>query len=279
VNYSGKKIAITGANSFIGKALLNVLRQDETVDITILSGDTRHPQTFFQLDHSYDYLFHFAAPSSQVLFKRQPFYCADVTLTGFMNAAKMCGQFGIRLIYPSTGLLSSKKRNEYARCKEICEDIATGEKLDSLGLRIFATYGPSEGHKRDFASVPFLFARDMIAGREPVIFGDGEQVRDFIYIDDVVQAILHCAEECPDPVIDIGSGHSTSFNRILREINVALFHGDSEKYIEADYQEPPAGYVKETAADPVRLYDFYQPQVKFEDGIKAIVKHLKGGAQ
>lgn len=287
MNYSGKKIAITGAGGFIGTALLQRLMADyqivysgskeavlagsKYVIVKILNGDIRDPETFYELDYTYDYLFHFAAPSSQVLFQRQPLYSAEVTLTGFINAARACEENGIRLIYPSTGLISSPQRNEYARCKEICEDMVKGNSIDSLGLRIFATYGPGEGHKRDYASVPYLFARDMVAGKAPMIYGDGEQVRDFIYIDDVVQAILHLAEECPDKVIDVGSGKQTSFNTIVAEINGM----NDLPEIKPVYIKKPSGYIKETLADPTRLHEFYKRKTTLAAGISKLVKDLK----
>jgi nucleoside-diphosphate-sugar epimerase len=271
VNYHDKKIAITGWSGFIGRQVEKALK-DEGAEVIRLAGDIREGYTFKELDHTFDYLFHFAAPSSQVLFKRKPAYCIETTLRGAMNAAKTCAKFGIRFIYPSTGLLSSDRYNEYAMCKKIIEDFVRGLGGDALGLRIFATYGPGEGHKADYASVPYLFARELIEGRAPVIFGDGEQVRDFIYIEDVVQAILHAAEECHDPILDIGSGVQTSFNSIIKELNLIVPNPRAATFVEA-----PGGYVKETAADPTRLHDFYQPRVTFAEGLARMVKSIQEG--
>lgn len=270
MNYHGKKIAITGGSGFIGQALINRLhRMSETTTIDILQGDVRDSRSFGHLDHSYDYLFHFGAPSSQVLFSRQPLHSAESTLLGMVNAAEITQKFGIRLVYPSTGLLSSPNRNDYALCKEISEKMVR-DHGNAIGLRIFASYGPGEGHKRDYASVPYLFIRDMVAGRSPVIFGDGEQVRDFIFIDDVVDSILHLAEECPDPVVDIGSGQPYSFNSIIQMANKIMRTNIEPKYI-----KKPGGYVQETGADPARLFEFYKPKVDFQEGIKRTIDHEK----
>lgn len=288
MNYKGKKVAITGSEGFIGKALFKALKK-VGADVYVIVNDVRNPKSFTaawgefdeetptNIDHSFDYLFHLAAPSSEVLFQRNPRYCADVTLNGFINAAQACGQHGIRLIYPSTGLLSAYEstNNLYANMKRLCEKIAAAEVPESLGLRIFATYGEGEYHKRDYASVPYLFARDMVAGREPVVFGDGHQTRDFIYIDDAVEAILHAAEECPDKILDIGSGAPQKFNQVIKLINETLFGRETDRFIEPDYKPQPTAYVQETAAIPTRLYDFYKPQVTFEAGIKRLVEHLK----
>lgn len=287
MNYQGKKIAITGASGFLGRAMadrLEALAKPEKENdmtfpgvykyITVLDGDIRDPKTFKKLDHTYDYLFHFAAPSSQVLFKRQPAYSIESTLKGIMNAATACQKYGIRLVYPSTGLLSQDRFNEYAMCKKLSEDFVAGLGIDALGIRIFATYGPGEGHKADYASVPYLFARDMAEGRAPVIFGDGKQVRDFIFIDDVINSIIRLAEEFHGPVIDLGSGNPISFNDLVDYLNVEIWHGQTKKYIEAQYIDAPAGYVQETDADPSQASRYWKPQFDLHAGLKRVVDSL-----
>lgn len=287
MNYQGKKIAITGAKGFLGRALADRLEilakpaheNDMTFPgvykyVTVLDGDIRDPKTFKKLDHTYDYLFHFAAPSSQILFKRQAAYCIESTIKGLMNAATACQKYGIRLIYPSTGLLSQNKINDYALCKLLSEQYVNSLSMDAIAIRIFATYGPGEGHKADYASVPYLFARDMVEGRAPVIFGDGKQVRDFIFIDDVINAIVRLAEECHQPVIDVGSGKPVSFNDVVDILNVQIFRSQTKKYIEPQYVNAPEGYVAETMADPSSLYRYWQPNFDLVNGLKRVVDEL-----
>lgn len=272
MNYKGKKVAITGiGNGFIADRLARALSL-VGAEVYDLDGDIRDPKTFSDIDYSYDYLFHFAAPSSQILFKRKTQYCVDVTINGFLNAVNACREHGVKLIYPSTGILSQGDTNEYARCKKLCEDIAVGSKLDSLGVRIFASYGPTEGHKRDYASVPYLFIRDIAKGKRPTIYGDGKQLRDFIYIDDVINSLAILAEEANEPIIDIGSGKSHSFNDIIEVANQVTMQDIKPVYVDA-----PSGYVNETHANIEVLSKYYVPQTGLMDGVKRVVEALNNG--
>jgi UDP-glucose 4-epimerase len=277
MNYRGKVVGLTGANGFIGSQLYKRLEQQGAY-INVLTGDVRDPATFAGVNYEYDYVFHFADPSSQVLFKRQPMYAADVTVTGFLNAAKAAREHGAKLVYPSTGLLSQDRGNEYARTKKLSEDIHLGENLDALGLRIFATYGPGEGHKRDYASTPYLFARDMYYGKSPEIWGDGEQKRDFIYIDDVADAVLVLAEEANEPIIDVGSGEPVSFKELMNELKHGWMVNSGAKIPDAVYIDRPAGYVEDTAADPTIMRKYFMPSVTFAEGISRMIKEIQGNA-
>jgi UDP-glucose 4-epimerase len=270
MNYKGKKVAVTGATGFIGGKLVKAL-EARGATVIKLNGDTRDSRTFGLLDYTCDYLFHFAAPSSQTLFKRKTAYCIETTIKGHMAAAKAAAHHGIRFIYPSTGLLSSDQPlNEYAMCKKILEDFTINMGMDSLGLRIFASYGPGEDHKADYASVPFLFARDMVLDKQPVIFGDGEQMRDFIFIDDVITAVLVLAEECPEKIMDVGSGVRHSFNEIVRQINLYL-----NQNIKPVYIEKPAGYVQETAANTDKMREYVDPITPFDVGLQKMIDYLQ----
>lgn len=270
MNYQNKRVGITGHTGFLGRKLYAALAE-AGADIYKIDGDIRDPETFASLDHSFDYLFHFADPSSQVLFRRQAFYAAETTITGFLNAAKACQRNGIKLIYPSTGLLSQDRENEYARCKKVCEDIHVYSGLDAIGIRIFATYGPGEGHKRDYASVPYLFVRDWMHGKRSVVFGDGNQTRDFIYIDDVIAGIMTIAETFNGQTIDLGSGTANRFNDIFE-----ILKAETGQEFDAIYVDKPGGYVEETLADTQAMRDLgIVPLVAFEQGIKKIIEEFK----
>lgn len=310
-NYRGKNCVVTGGSGFIGQNIVNRLiadganvyvvdnfsygakRESVNKSAKVIVGDVRDPQIYTNLpDIKIDYLFHFAAPSSITLFNRNRTECVDITVTGFLNAARFCAENNTRLVYPSSGSvyagsdcpqseatqLSLDSLNSYAQAKLSLEYIrnAFGDSLNALGLRIFAGYGPSETHKGDFASVVYMFCKQMFNGEEPVIFGDGQQKRDFVYIDDAAEAILTLGEKAIEPVVNIGSGKSVSFNNIIEIINEV-----SNKNIKAKHIEKPNIYLEETLADNI-LMKKYCTRLEFtsiREGVSKILEDLKRSAK
>lgn len=271
MNYIGKKCLITGVdNGFIGNPLKNALEKNGAL-VSVYNEDVRNIK---QLENYFSpqlhYVFHFGSPSSQTTFKKNIRYCVDSTINGFLNISDLCFKYGVKLIYPSTGLLQQDRYNEYARSKKILEDIHLNSKIDALGLRIFASYGSNENHKRDYASPIYLFCRDMVNNISPIIWGNGDQTRDFIYIDDLINSILYLTETANEPIIGIGSGISTSFNTIVNLINKTL-----NKNIAPIYIDKPINYYDNTLCDTsiMKKYNL-STSVSIEEGIQKICQTL-----
>lgn len=303
MNYKNKNCIVTGGSGFIGQAIIEALiahgarvfvidnfsfgAKNKSINhnATIITGDIREYKTFNKLPKlKYDYFFHFAAPSSIVLFNENAVDCFDITVNGFLNAIRFCLKNNIRLVYPSTGSLYSgtmppqaentelslMSLNSYAVGKLSLELIHNSiRELNAVGLRIFAGYGPQERHKGKFASVIYLFCKDILNGKQPIIFGDGSQKRDFVYIDDVVEAILVLAQKCKEPVVNIGSGRSISFNDIIRIINKI-----TGKQVVPKYIKKPRQYLEETQADNKLLLKYYAIKFTIEEGIRQTIASI-----
>ena len=300
-NFQEKNCIVTGGSGFIGQNLVKKLLDhnarvyvidnfsfgafQSNIDprASVIEGDIRDYSVLEKLPViEYHYFFHFAAPSSIILFDKDPFECFEITIEGFLNAMKYCVRHNIRLVYPSTGSLYSSIEsphaenstlnieaiNIYAKAKLSLEMIHKSYKQKSnvIGLRIFAGYGPSEAHKKEFASVIYNFCQQMKNGHRPVIFGDGTQVRDFIYIDDIVNAILILAELGQENIINIGSGQSISFNKIIAIINEVL-----KTQIQPIYNEKPNFYLERTQSDIRVLEKYYKPYNLIKHGIENII--------
>src|SRR6266850_4717836 len=140
--------------------------------------------------------------------------------------------------------------------------------LETVALRYFNVFGPRQDPSSQYSGVISRFIDSLIGGRQPVIFGDGEQSRDFTYIENVVQANLRAAEtqKGVGQVINIGNGERTTLNELLRELKELTGKPDAV----AEYREPRAGDVKHSLADITRARDLlgFQPQVDLQTGLR-----------
>ncbi len=303
-NYQNKKCIISGGSGFIGQNLVNklveqgaevwvidnfsfgALKENINPKAKIIESDIRNQQSFKELPKDADYFFHFAAPSSTVLFADDPKDCFDITLGGFINVLNFCAENKTRLIYPSSGkvymgqdgLLSEGNQikeqslDAYARAKYANEIMAFAYKdiVDSIGLRIFTGYGPSEKHKGDFASTIYLFTRDMVQGKSPIIWGDGTQKRDFVFESDLADMVLAFGQEAKEPIINVGTGSQYDYNYVVEVINEIL-----GKNIKPEYLKKPNFFAGNTLAD-TKIIKKYYPEIKYplKKGIEKVVKSL-----
>ena len=309
MDWKGKKVLITGISGFLGSNLgKELLKQGAEIysidnfsyidyeitkkkvpiinEVNIISGDISIKETWDRVPKDIEYLFHLAGPSSITLFKRNPERCYYETIFGLYQVLEFAKKNKVKkVIYTSTGSLYAGNRmphreelypigyNLYAAAKIACEALANSYSNDvkNLGLRVFAGFGPGEERKKDFASVICLFAKDALEGRRPVIYGDGNQIRDFVYVDDVVRALLLGAEIEETGIINVGTGKGITFNEIWKTIRE---HLGTE--IEPEYIQKEINYVEELEADTFKmrriLKVFPQPT---EDGIRKFLDYLK----
>lgn len=122
--------------------------------------------------------------------------------------------------------------------------------VPTVGLRYFNVFGPRQNPKSQYAAVVPAFVTRMLAGESPIVHGDGEQSRDFTYIDNVVDANIAALEAdraACGRVYNAASGHKASVNDLVRLINEGL--GTN---IPAEHVAPRAGDVRHSCADPTR---------------------------
>ncbi len=149
--------------------------------------------------------------------------------------------------------------------------------LQTVMLRYFNIFGPRQDPLSEYAAVIPRFILAMLDGRAPTIFGDGEQRRDFTYIENVVKANLKACEakECTGRVVNIGCGRAYSINELAKRINQVL-HTE----IEPVYDEPRKGDVMYSLADITRAEELlgYRAEVDFFEGLKRSVQWLQKGS-
>ncbi|MCR4436305.1 MAG: SDR family oxidoreductase [Clostridiales bacterium] len=148
--------------------------------------------------------------------------------------------------------------------------------LEILSLRYFNVFGPKQDPKSFYAGVIPIFISRMLQNKRPTIFGDGLASRDFIYIDNVVEANL-AACTCQWPgraeTVNIGSGRSISLNGLVDKLNGILGTKLSPVYAEAK-----AGDVRHSVADIAKARELlgYEVKVDFDEGLARLVEWFKG---
>lgn len=151
--------------------------------------------------------------------------------------------------------------------------------LETVTLRYFNVFGPYQDPTSHYSGVLAIFCRKMLAGEQPMIYGDGEQSRDFTYIDNVVHANLLAAsapaEKISGQMMNAATGNRITLNetfRILRELTG--YTG------EPAYAEPRAGDIRDSLADITRAERLlgYKPPVDFREGLRRTVEWYRQGA-
>jgi len=140
--------------------------------------------------------------------------------------------------------------------------------LETLSLRYFNVFGPRQDPSSQYSGVISRFIGDLLSDRQPVIYGDGEQSRDFTYIDNVVDANLKAAETTKGigQVINVANGERITLNELFAELKQLTGKTD----VVVDYQEPRAGDVKHSLADISRAREYlgFEPNVGLRTGLQ-----------
>jgi ADP-L-glycero-D-manno-heptose 6-epimerase len=139
-----------------------------------------------------------------------------------------------------------------------------------VGLRYFNVYGPREAHKGAASSMILQLAQQMRAGKSPRIFKHGEQLRDFVYVKDIVNCTILAARARVSGIYNAGSGVPRSFNDVVANLNRVLKTDLKTEYID----NPHAHYQPHTEADLTQTTRAlrYKPKFTLEQGIDDYAK-------
>jgi nucleoside-diphosphate-sugar epimerase len=309
-----RRILVTGGAGFIGSHLCRrlVAEGDEVVvlddlsegsldnlrdlpDIRFVHGDLRDEAVVTDAARGCSGILHHAAKRSVPRSMREPVLTTDVNVRGTLNvllAAKEQGAvlvsassssvYGNQEVFPLSEEMDLRPRSPYAASKlaaEIyCGAMWVAEGVRSVSLRYFNVYGPGQDPASEYAAVIPRFIVACLDDARPTIFGNGEQARDFTYIDDVVEAnllALTSSDAAFGRAFNIGGGaRPTSINRLLQL--VADLCG-----VEPDpvYEEPREGDVRLTDADISRAGETFgfRPNVPMEEGLRRTVDSFRRG--
>jgi UDP-glucose 4-epimerase len=229
-------------------------------------------------------VYHLAAIASVAKSVETPGQSHAVCATGTLNVLDAARQLGVRrVVYAASssayGDQPGDTRTEadpliplspYAAAKlageHYCTAFTSVYGLETVRLRFFNVFGPRQDASNPYSGVIAIFINAMTQGKTPTIFGDGKQARDFVYIDNVVQALCLAAEAkaVSGNVYNIGSGQSTSILALVQHVNDLL-----GTRIQPLHQPPRAGDVRMSQASIARAQAElgYKPMVSFRDGL------------
>lgn len=255
--------------------------------IEIVKGDVRNFDLIKKITKCLDFVFHESAASSSPMFFSDLRNAFSVNTDGFINILNASRDNGVKkVIHASTSSIYGNNPgplredikiippNFYSASKLAAEhlaDIFSNEYgLDIIGLRYMSIYGPHEESKGKFANLVSQFLWAMLKNEQPVIYGDGEQTRDFTFVGDAVQAnILAMNSKIKNDIFNVGTGKSTSLNELVDIINKILGKNIKPKYIEM----PVKNYIKTQLADISKIEKAlgYSPKYNLEEGIKLLL--------
>jgi UDP-glucose 4-epimerase len=239
-----------------------------------------------------DYVFHQAALPSVPRSVKNPKASHDVNITGTLNVliaardnrvkkvvyASSSSVYGDTPTLPKVEDMVPNPLSPYAVTKlageYYCKVFNTIYGLNTVGLRYFNVYGPRQDPNSPYAAVIPIFMANALVGKSPVIFGDGEQSRDFTFVKDVAEANILAAEGDATGIFNIGGSSRITLNH-LAELIIKLVGNSAVKPV---HKTPRPGDILHSLADISRARTFgYNPKYTLEEGLKVTLSAFGKG--
>ncbi len=306
-----KIIVITGGLGFIGKHLIREVVLTNPTKIYVIDDLSNSSENDFEefkehpveliihdvstklpdLNTSIDYIFHLAALVSVPESFEHPLRTHQVNETGFINVLEFCKVYNVKkLIYASScAVYGSSPNVPLAESERVVPESPYGLTklnneyyarffhqaygLESIGLRFFNVFGPGQKPISAYAGVISIFMDRAKKDLELTIYGNGEQFRDFIYVEDIARALIAASEsQVKMGVYNVGTGKPTSLNDLFQTIaHIAAYKKAPI------YAAPRLGDVEKSCADVSRIENDmnYSPTYSLEEGLLELYKSIK----
>jgi UDP-glucose 4-epimerase len=305
------RVLVTGGAGFIGShtvdrfladgfevVALDDLRSGQLENINqhvgkrsfrFVRGDVRDSCLVKDLVRDVDAVVHLAALISVPESIKDPVLTNDVNVNGTLNLLRACVDFGVkRFVYASSCALygdaeslpikedcPARPESPYGVSKLVAENyVRTYHEdfgLETVCLRYFNVYGPRQVYS-DYSGVITQFLSRLARNLPLIIFGDGEQTRDFVYIQDIVEAnvlALKC-EEVAGEIFNIGTGAATTINQLAS----VLLEITNKTHLEITHSKPRKGDIMHSVADisKARKKLGYSPKISLKDGLGELTR-------
>jgi nucleoside-diphosphate-sugar epimerase len=242
-----------------------------------------------------DYVLHQAAIPSVPRSVKDPITTNRANIDGSINILVAARDAGVkRLVYagsssaygntptlPKREDMTPSPLSPYALQKlvaeQYCQMFTWLYGFETVTIRYFNVFGPRQDPGSPYSGVISLFATALLEGRQPIIYGDGEQTRDFTYVSNVVDGVLRAcdAPKAAGEVINVGTGRRISLNALLQVMN-----GIVGTKLQAIHKEARPGDVRDSQADISKATSLlrYTPIVPLEEGLKHTLAWCRVGS-
>ena len=252
--------------------------------ITFIKGSITDIEVVRRAMHEAEYVLHLGARTSVPRSVKDPIDTNKINIEGTLNVlvaakevkvkrvvfAASSSAYGETQTLPKVETMQPQPISPYGVTKYVGElygqTFGRCYGLENVSLRYFNIFGPRQDPSSPYSGVLAKFCTAFLEDTPPLVFGDGEQTRDFTYVENAVQAnLLACeAPNASGKVFNVGVGERISLNEVLRELGKI-----TGKRLEAKYEPPRDGDIRDSQADISQARECldYDPQVSFEKGL------------
>jgi len=257
--------------------------------VEVIEGDIRDRALCGYACSGADYVLHHAAMASVPRSFANPAECAEVNISGtvsILDAALASGSVRRVVFASSCAVYANSRRSAipetaridpispYAACKYaselFCRSYSLQKGLSTLVFRYFNVYGDGQNPAGDYAAVIPRFLDAAVKGMTAVVYGDGRQVRDFVYVEDVARAnLIGCsADGVGSEPFNIGSGSATSLNTLISDLSTL-----TRRPVSVHHAPPRAGDIRRSVASIERAERIlgYKPETTLRSGLKKLL--------
>ena len=254
-------------------------------EVEIVEGELRSYERVHAATRGVEVVFHQGALPSVPRSVQDPLTTSAVNVEGTLNVLLAARDEGVRrVVFASSssvyGQVADLPQREDAHPSPIspyavsklaaeryCVSFSRVYGLEAVALRYFNVFGPRQDPTSQYSAVVPRFIAAIAADEPVTIYGDGEQSRDFTYVDNVVEANVLAADAdgASGAVVNVATGHGATVNRLADLIGELL-----GKTVEREYLPPRAGDIRDSWADVRRAREVlgWEPSVSFEDGLR-----------
>ncbi len=309
----GARCLVTGGAGFIGSHIVDMLLKQgadisvldnfstgyrknldhiDPAKINLIEGDAADESIASTATERVDFVFHLAAMASVPRSMREPSLCHAWCATSTVNLLKGASDARAkRFVFASTSAAYGDSRfvakresdptaplSPYASSKlsgeSYCKAFSQGFGLETVVLRYFNVFGPRQDPESEYSAVIPRFVAMILAGQDPIIYGDGQQSRDFVFVTDIAKAnrLAATVESAAGGTFNIGRGERTTLLELLNDLQEIL-----GQKISPQHHPPRAGDVRDSLADitEARSRLCFEPDVTVRDGLKQSVAYYR----